>query len=543
MKLGFALLSVLFLSFGVQAQTIEEGIVKIEKEDYTGARSIFKQILAKNPKATEPYFYLGETQYQNERPDSAKYYYDKGIALNEDNALCYVGQAKLLLDNKNYVESKKLFEKAARRASRKDSRVPYEIGKAYFESTNKNYDEAITNIQKAIEINPKVSDYFSTLGDVYYAKRDPGKAVTNYEFASAKNENDPKNYLKRAKIWYNSTRYDLAEENLNKALAKDPNFAPAIKDLIQVYSAQKQFSKATPLLKRYTDLVGSDMEARERYVKFLVFYAKDYKTAIAEATKLLVVNPKNASMLRWITWGQLKDKDFANAFENGQKFFANAGDKTIIATDYENLAEAAKELKKYDVASENYMKIATVDSTRTDVYDLVGKMNYDANNYPKAIEAYNTKIKKGANSSQDYYYLGVSQYYNNDFKNADTTFSKLNIIAPKYLVGYNWKAKTAKKIEGETNTGKAIPAYEKVIELGNADVTKYKNYLIDAYGYTGEYYYNAQNFAQAIPSFTKLVEFDPANANFKELLDAANTAALGGGTTTTVPPTPAPKKN
>ena len=532
MKLSYGItLFSMLCAFALGAQTVDEGIVEIEKEDFTGARKIFRDILAKNPKATEPYFYLGETFYQNENKDSAKVYYDKGIAINEDNALCYVGLAKLLQDKGQTTEAKKLYDKAGRRASKKDSRVPFEVGKSNFDSAKPNYEEAINNIQKGIDINPKISDYFSILGDVYLAKKDAGAAATRYESAISKNANDPKNYLKVAKIWYNAKRFDLAEENLQKALAKDPNFAPAMKDLISVYSAQKQFSKATPYLERYVALVGTDVEAKERLVKFLVFYAKDYTKAIAKATELLTENPKNASMLRWITWAQVETKDYENALANSKKFFENVGERTVYAYDYENAARAAKELKKFDVASENYLKIATVDSTRTDVYDLVAKMYYDNKDYKNAALNYDTKAKKGLATNTDYYYLGVSQYYSLDYKAADTTFTKLNKLSPTYVVGYNWKAKTALKLDSpDAPTGLAIPTYEKMIEVGSKDATKNKDYLLSAYGYVGEFYYNKGDYVKAVTAFEKLVEFDPANTNYNDLLKAARDSALSGST-------------
>ncbi len=525
---GITIFSMLF-TLAMNAQTIEEGIVKIEKEDFTGARQIFKDILAKNPKATEPYFYLGETYYQNDNRDSAAAYYNKGIALNEDNALCYVGLAKILQDKGQATEAKKLYDKAGRRASKKDTRVPFEIGKANFDSAKPNYDEAINMIQKAIDVNPKIADYFSVLGDVYLAKKSFGDAQTRYESAISKNGNDPKNYLKAAKIWYSAKRYDLAEEQLQKALTKDPNFAPAIKDLIEVFTAQKQFSKSTPYLERYTNIVGDkDIEAKERLVKFLVFYAKDYTKAIAKAKEILTNNPKNTSMLRWIARAQFENKEYEVSAANSKLFFENIGDKIILASDYDYYARSAKELKQYDLSASNYLKIITVDSTRTDVYETVGKLYYENKDYKKAISAYDKKVKLGLSAPTDFYYLGLSQYYTDDFKSADTSFARLNVVSPSYVTGYKWRAKNAAKMDSaDAPTGLAIPHLEKLIEVASKDAAKNKDNLIEAHGKCGEFYYNKGDYARAIISFEKLVEFDSANANYADLLKAAREAMLG----------------
>ena len=71
---------VLFSMSFAAAQTLEEGVSLLESEKFAESRAIFKSLIAKNPAASEPYYYLGESFYVNDNIDSAKYYFNKGIA-------------------------------------------------------------------------------------------------------------------------------------------------------------------------------------------------------------------------------------------------------------------------------------------------------------------------------------------------------------------------------------------------------------------------------------------------------------------------------
>jgi tetratricopeptide (TPR) repeat protein len=135
----------------------------------------------------------------------------------------------------------------------------------------------------------------------------------------------------------------------------------------------------------------------------------------------------------------------------------------------------------------------------------------------------------GLSAPTDFYYLGLSQYYTDDFKSADTSFARLNIVSPSYITGYKWRAKNAVKMDNaEAPTGLAIPHLEKLIEVATKDVAKNKDNLIDAYGKTGEFYYNKGDYPKAIIAFEKLVEYDSANTNYADLLKAARESALSG---------------
>jgi tetratricopeptide (TPR) repeat protein len=507
----------------ISAQTLEEGITKIEKEDYAGARQIFEKLIAAKPEAAEPYYYMGESYYEEERYDLARQSYDKGLVMNKDAALCLIGQGKLALDAKKTDEAAKLFEKAGKWTRNKKANIFYEIAKAYTFSLNPNADLALETIDKAIVLNNKDARNYTLKGDASLVKKDAGGAVRSYEYAIEKSPKDPINYLRRAKVWRQAQEFAEAEKMLNTCLEIDPNYAPAMKDIIEVYNGKKAYDKITPMLARYTALVGDDIEARARYVRFLCFQAKNYPLAIEESKKVLAKDANRVDMYRWQTWAYCENKQYQEALDASKQFVAKKGDRKMYAYDYEYAAKAAAELKDIDGAVANYKLIPTVDSTRNDVYAVIGKMLYDNKKYADCVEAYKVKMEKTKPDQLDYYYSGMSNMKMDKYAEADANFLKVTEINPKWITGYDYRAfcneKIDKPIGDPACTGMAKPYYEKVAEMGVADEAKNASYLKRAYYYLGSFaYYVKNDNATALPYFEKYAVLDPANTNVQQLL-------------------------
>jgi tetratricopeptide (TPR) repeat protein len=79
----------------------------------------------------------------------------------------------------------------------------------------------------------------------------------------------PAAYIRIAHIWTGAKQYDTAVTYLKKAISLNPNDAQAYKDLIEIYIRLNKFDEVTPLLSKYVSLMGDDVEAKVRLVKFL----------------------------------------------------------------------------------------------------------------------------------------------------------------------------------------------------------------------------------------------------------------------------------
>ncbi len=86
-------LSIIFSSI-LLAQDISSGIKLIKHEKFNEAKKTFNSLLNGKSKA-EAYFYLGEIYFIEEKVDSAKVFYKKGIEADIDFPLNYAGMVRL----------------------------------------------------------------------------------------------------------------------------------------------------------------------------------------------------------------------------------------------------------------------------------------------------------------------------------------------------------------------------------------------------------------------------------------------------------------
>ncbi len=496
-------------------QTLAEGTTLLDQENYAGARKIFSQLIQKNPEDGEVYYYLGESYYLTEKTDSARYFYNKGIEMSSKSPFNYTGLGKLALDAKNAKEAQKQFD-IALRYGKKNAKAYIAVGRAYLDGDNKDPDKAI-DVLTPITADYKDPAIFETLGDAYVMKNDGGKAMTNYGFAIDKVKN-PTYYMKQAQIWMNAKLYDEAAKSLESVIELNPKFAPAYKKLIDVYNFQGKYSKVTPLLEKYTSLVGNDMDARENYVKFLWFQAKNYDKAIEEGQKIIAADTSRYTMNRFIAMSYFEKGEYQKTTDYFQKLFSVIGSRKVYTSDYDIYARALEKVGQKEAALQNYLKLLEMDPTRTDFFDNMAKTYREAKDYKKVIEIYNLKQEKaGKLGTNDYYYLGQANYQTENYPAADSAYAKYCELFPN-LTGYYWRAKVARAMDVDDKELKAKPYYEKVIEYGEKDREKNKRYLTEAYYYIAFGFYAQKDNENAKLYLNKTLEIDPAHTLANDLL-------------------------
>ena len=162
----------------------------------------------------------------------------------------------------------------------------------------------------------------------------------------------------------------------------------------------------------------------------------------------------------------------------------------------EQLSQQAQEAAKsrdHKLAMLCYKKVFDLDPSRTDIFDTIAKMYYDARNYPQAFEAYLEKIQMVKPAERDYFYMGNCQMQLKNFQMADSLYAKVNELNPTYAIGWYTRVRinVALDMDNERKT-KAKPFYQKYLELveptfDKTDVAT-KSKVLTAYAYLVEYY-------------------------------------------------------
>lgn len=187
---------------------------------------------------------------------------------------------------------------------------------------------------------------------------------------------------------------------------------------------------------------------------------------------------------------------FALALLTQAGFAQTLEDISTVQKAIEQLSQQAQEAAKsgeQKLAMLCYKKIFALDPSRTDVFDTIAKMYYDAKNYPQALEAYHEKIQKIKPAERDYFFMGNCHLMLKNYPMADSMYAKVNVLNPTYAIGWYTRARinVALDADNERRT-KAKPFYQKYLELveptfDKADVATRKN-VLTAYAYLVEYY-------------------------------------------------------
>ncbi len=563
MKRFHVVAALLFLTLNIKAQSgIEQAKSLITNENYADARKSLTQYIGAEKdllKQAEAYYWLGECDYQDVVLDkqstpadvtkglaAAREQYNKGIAIAKNSPHCLVGMGKLLLDAKNGKEALKTFDQAIRESRKKPYKEGHPeifmlIGDAYLYATNPNAEQAVSNYNRAKEIEPKDARFWIKAGDGNLAKGDAGSAMNAYETASQKDKTNADLFLKRARIWMRASKYDLALEEINNGLKLNDKYALLYKDLIEVLVITKKFDKVLPALEKYVPLAGSDFSARRRLVTFLTYQAKDYDRAIIEADKLLKDDPTQTTMYRWLAWAKFAKGDtlvarqadkkvigdtakivYQQSIDASKKLFELVPVDRLVYYDYEFPAKANLRLGKLEEATALFKKVIAIDSTKTcDIYTQLIQANYDAKKFKEGLDLLEEKETKCAvtDKNRDYYYAMYYGFTAKLYDKAAKYADKYAEAFPLLTDGYYYKAQSLNEQDTEPPTWKAKEAYEKVMTVYEAKpADRAKTQVARAYNYLGTYYGSQQDLVKAKEFFNKTILVEPANKMANEML-------------------------
>jgi len=160
----------------------------------------------------------------------------------------------------------------------------------------KDYDKAIIDYNKAIEINPENEEVYLLRGNTRYKKKDYDKAIIDYNKAIENNPENEEVYILRGNSWYfkednnKAMTYNNAIEDYEKAITINPDYTLAFYNKAQANVARKKykdairdFNKVICLDPNYTDIYVSRGNIKR-------VHNGDYDGAIADYTDALKIN-------------------------------------------------------------------------------------------------------------------------------------------------------------------------------------------------------------------------------------------------------------
>ncbi len=544
-KVVMSAVATFVLSFA-SAQTVAEGINYLDSHKYAKAKEVFNQLIEKSPSA-ENYFYLGNAYLVQFEPnfDKAKEAFDKGIALDSKSYLNKIGLASIKMGKGQKVSAINDLNQIAKDSREKDPEVLYRIGEALSMYENSNDPNlAITFLNKAIE---KAADkdgvpahYYYTLGDAYRLIKDPGNAMSAYEKASAIAKNKASVFYRMATLWMAAKQYKKAEENINKALAIDPTYAPAYKAQAEYNRTFQRPDETSKSLINYTKYADEDPSTALEIAK-LYFINSNFAEAKATLDKVFdkVSDPIKYKLKAYL---QYEENDYAGAKASLESYYSKVEQSRIIPSDagLEGLIYAGLASKEADATAKAALmqksaeKMAVVKQANDDtlnwdveyakVVSGAAELKAKAEAGPTNENIENLKKQVAANKEDTTLLFNLAQAYEaaNNWEGSALVWQKMNELLPTWEPAYYSKGYAMQK--GGYNQSAAL-AYLKYIDVVLAKPAAEQQPLQEnLYGA----YYNVAlllkdiDKAKALENIGKALAIKPADPNATNLQKLLN---------------------
>jgi cytochrome c-type biogenesis protein CcmH/NrfG len=539
---SIALLASVSVSY---AQDLNQAKKAIDAEQFESAKAILKSIIKAKESNGAAAFLLGNIYLKQEAVDSAKIFFQKGLAGAEGAKLNYIGLGQIDLNGGDNVAAQTKFDLASKDSRKKDVEAAVYIGRAYMSSTKPDYKNAIAVLTRAKLNNPLDAQLLLALGDAYYGDKDQNNAYVSYRDAFQADPTLIRGKMQLGVLLKGAKAYTEAVRAYEDVIATNATYGPVYRELAETYylwgnnepSKYKEYiQKALGFYEKYMSLTDYSLISRMRHADFLIV-AKDYKALEIEANKMIELDKVNPRIFRYLGYSAFENGNIDLAIKSLESFMSNPTNK-IIALDYLKLGLAKiKKATSVDGKSIDPVLFATAISDVKKGVDLevsitndlseVGKKLYEQKLYKEAASIYEiaTLNKTGRNYLLDNFYLGNALYYDNNRKEvvkpdpvalqkADAAFGNVIEASPSTQDAYVFRARTNKLLENDEMMMKYYQSYIAVVtEKGAEEMAKpaVKTKFIECYNNIGAVYANTDK-AKAIEYFSKTLTIDPANA-------------------------------
>ena len=506
------------------AQTLDEGKSFIKYERYQSAANTLHKVINTDPGNAEAWYWLAQTYAQNGQSGNGLDSLNAAGTAVQEQPIFKVAKGHLLLMEGKSAEAQPLFDEALKATKEKNALVLSAVARAYIDSKSGNYTAAIELLQKAKKRDKRNEEYDILIGNAYRRMNQGSEAFQAYREALNKNEKSAAANYHLGLIFVTQKNTEMYLDYFNRALAADPNYAPALYQMYNHYF-YVDAAKAMDYFNQYLAKADATPKTDFLYTD-LLYLNKQYDAAIANANKLLQREEKEPRLYKLLAYSYADKKDSTTAMSYMQQYFASEADSNLVMKDFETMASFyANTPGKEDSAMaflERAIALETDSVARYAYYKKLAGVAQEQKNYgaqAKWLGLYYTGNDKANNL--DLFNWGLASFRAGDYNMADSVFGMYVVKYPEQGFGYYWQARANAAIDTTMEQGLAIPHYKKLVEVvgDKTDDENNRKWLVEAYAYMAAYETNTQkDYAEAVDYFEKLLEVDPDNADAKRYI-------------------------
>jgi tetratricopeptide (TPR) repeat protein len=288
------------------------------------------------------------------------------------------------------------------------------LGNSYDDVGNE--ESALLALERAVEINPMLSESRANLGNIYLQKDQISKAINEYKSALRINSGDAKThnnlgnaYLRKSEVLgppHETGWLNYAVKEYHTSIRLDPNFPDAYKNLAVAYCKQGNFRQALAKIKHAIKMVPEDASC---YSQLGNIYEQmgDYERAITQYRKALRIQPDLAEAYHGL------GLCYNNVGSPGNEIWAYKKALEIkpdMLSALVNLGNVYFAQEKYTEAIRYYKKAAQLKPDEPMVHYNLGAAYSNSENYEQAVDEYLIAVGINPGIGDAHYGLAFGYY-------------------------------------------------------------------------------------------------------------------------------------
>lgn len=539
----------------LQAQSLKKAQVYARNEQYEDAETEFQALISKKPKDGPNYYYAAMNLFAKGDSASAISMIEQGGINAPKCRMVLVGKGFISLRQGDAKMAENYFQQAQDVKKKRRGVINKEIASAYLNQPYATEAQTIEFAKKAKDYLTMASDDFESkllLGDALMLidKTDLSLSVQQFIVSGYEEPNDPRPLLREATVYRRAKNYELSKLRIQQALSKDEDYAPAYRQLAEVFNLMEARDSSIFYFQEYLKR-NNNLSARVRFVEAL-YLNSEFDRAILEGESLLqenkvpniygviayaIVGKKDASedeINKGLKYFDLYEKEYVAKqnrglmnrelffkgnllfrdaqYDGAWKLFEKSLSDTLRST--LNAYDAVKDLY-YNLGKERQEAISALPQNDSTVEGQTAKMNaqkakYDAYNYAyKALEL--KRVKNGDSLNLvDLFYEGRCLNFMDRNNDALTVYQEIVGQDSNYVSGYYLIATTSALIDPTDTTGMVTAAYEKWMErLNEEQKEKYKRDIENAYRNMAFFAQKNKDYEKTSYYYGKVLEMNP----------------------------------
>ena len=457
-------------------------------------------ILESNKKSPFAWKNIGNAYFFKKDYDHAINYYQEALKLAADpkiraSILSNIGNIFLIRDNND--EAIRYCEKALKQdESLEGVWLNYAI--AYVNKSN--YEKAIINFKKVLELNEKNFKANFLTGDSYHHSKNFDDALKYYEKALklAINNNEKSNVWANIGLLNNDKLdFERAKESYEKAICFNKVNTIALNNLGLIYNNLGEIDKAIICFERAIKIEPNNdnfwNNLGESYNKL-----KQFDKAIEYCEKAIELNPDSDAAYANLGNSYGNMKEFGKAIEVSKKSI-DLNPNSLTA--YVNLGNIYLLKSEFDKAINYYNKVLEIEPSNFEANVNMGTAYYNINDITNAIKWYIKALEvdaRGNNKATALYNLGILYLDIEDNQKAIENLEKCLEIHENNVEVINLLSMAYYNLE---NYNKAIEYCQKAIKIAPLYAPAWENLGLIHY-FKGEY-------PEALDYYEKAIKINP----------------------------------